>query len=39
MNLYEQGVTASFESFYDLLLKTEPAPTFVPGVVMLKEKM
>ena len=39
MNLYEQGVTASFESFYDLLLKTEPAPTFVPGVFMLKEKM
>jgi UPF0755 protein len=38
-NLYEQGVTASFESFYDLLLKTEPAPTFVPGVFMLKEKM
>jgi UPF0755 protein len=39
MNLYEQGVTASFDSFYDLLLKTEPAPTFVPGVFMLKEKM
>jgi UPF0755 protein len=38
-NLYEQGVTASFESFYELLLSTEPAPTFVPGVFMLKEKM
>jgi UPF0755 protein len=39
MNLYEQGVTASFESFYDLLLKTEPTPTFVPGVFMLKQNM
>lgn len=39
LNLYEQGVTASFESFYELLLTTEPAPTFVPGVFMLKEKM
>ena len=38
-NLYEAGVTASFESFYDLLLTTEPAPTFVPGVFSLKEKM
>ncbi len=38
-NLYQQGVTASFESFYQLLLSTEPAPTFVPGVFMLKEKM
>jgi UPF0755 protein len=39
MNLYEEGVTASFESFYELLLITEPAPNFVPGVFTLKEKM
>ncbi len=38
-NLYKAGVTASFDCFYELLLKTEPAPTFVPGVFTLKEKM
>jgi UPF0755 protein len=38
-NLYKAGVTASFESFYQLLLKTDPSPTFVPGVFTLKEKM
>ncbi|MET0725276.1 MAG: endolytic transglycosylase MltG [Leifsonia sp.] len=38
-NLHEQGVTASFDAFYDLLLAQNPAPVFQPGAYALHEKM
>jgi len=37
--LHKAGVTKTFDAFYDLLLKTEPAPVFQPGVYGLKKKM
>jgi len=38
-NLEKAGVTKSFDAFYRLLLKTEPAPVFIPGVYSLKKEM
>jgi len=38
-SLFDKGVTASFESFYHLLLTLDPQPIFVPGVFSLKEHM
>lgn len=37
--LYAAGVTMTFESFYQLLLATEPAPQFQPGTYALEEEM
>ncbi|WP_022885148.1 endolytic transglycosylase MltG [Glaciibacter superstes] len=37
--LVEQKVVASFDAFYDLLLKQEPQPVFQPGAYQLKTKM
>ena len=37
--LHKQGVTASYDAFYDLLLKTKPDPVFQPGSYQLKSKM
>ncbi|CAB4904002.1 MAG: endolytic transglycosylase MltG [Actinobacteria bacterium] len=38
-SLFDEGVTASFEAFYNLLLTLDPQPIFVPGVFTLKEHM
>ena len=38
-NLHEQGVTASYDAFYDLLLKQRPEPEFHPGAYRLAEQM
>lgn len=38
-NLYEEGVVASSEAFYELLLQQEPEPEFHPGAYRLAEKM
>jgi peptidoglycan lytic transglycosylase G len=38
-NLVDQGVTASYDAFYDLLLKQTPEPEFHPGAYRLAEKM
>ena len=33
------GVTMTFDAFYELLLATEPAPTFEPGTYSLQQEM
>ncbi|BDZ46954.1 endolytic transglycosylase MltG [Naasia aerilata] len=38
-NLVAAGVTKTFDSFYGLLLATEPAPVFQPGAYQLKQHM
>jgi len=38
-NLYDEGVVASSEAFYELLLQQEPEPEFHPGAYRLAEKM
>lgn len=38
-NLKKAGVTKSFDAFYKLILKTDPAPVFIPGVYTLKKEM
>lgn len=38
-NLVAAGVTMTFDSFYDVLVATEPAPVFQPGAYQLKQKM
>lgn len=37
--LFDAGVTMTTESFYKLLLATEPAPTFQPGTYALEKEM
>jgi UPF0755 protein len=37
--LVEDGVVKSFESFYSVLLQTNPEPVFQPGAYQLKTKM
>lgn len=38
-NLVDEGVTASYDAFYDLLLEQEPEPEFHPGAYLLAEEM
>jgi UPF0755 protein len=38
-NLVTEGVTASYDAFYDLLLEQSPEPEFHPGAYQLAEKM
>ncbi|MRG58560.1 endolytic transglycosylase MltG [Agromyces sp. CFH 90414] len=38
-NLESEGVTASYDAFYDLLLEQVPEPEFHPGVYRLAERM
>lgn len=38
-NLYAEGVTASSEAFYELLLAQNPEPDFLPGVYRLASGM
>ncbi|MBT2499871.1 endolytic transglycosylase MltG [Agromyces sp. ISL-38] len=38
-NLVDEGVTASYDAFYDLLLEQTPDPEFHPGAYQLAEKM
>ena len=38
-NLVDEGVTASYDAFYDLLLEETPEPEFHPGAYMLAEEM
>jgi UPF0755 protein len=38
-SLHTAGVTLTSKAFYDLLLKTEPAPTFEPGTYSLQKEM
>ena len=38
-NLASAGVTKSFDAFYKLILKQNPAPVFIPGVYSLKKEM
>lgn len=38
-NLVDEGVTASYDAFYDLLLEQSPEPEFHPGAYQLAEKM
>ena len=38
-NLAKAGIVKSFDSFYKLLLKTQPAPVLIPGVYSLKANM
>ena len=38
-NLVDDGVTASYDAFYDLLLEQSPEPEFHPGAYQLAEKM
>jgi UPF0755 protein len=38
-NLVEEGVTASYDAFYDLLLAQSPEPEFHPGAYLLAEEM
>ena len=39
VNLHEQGITASVDAFYDLVLETSPEPVFQPGSFALKKEM
>ncbi|WP_127793566.1 endolytic transglycosylase MltG [Agromyces sp. LHK192] len=39
VNLEAEGVTASYDAFYDLLLAQTPEPEFHPGVYRLAEEM
>ncbi len=38
-NLVDEGVTASYDAFYDLLLEESPEPEFHPGAYLLAERM
>ncbi len=38
-NLVDEGVTASYDAFYDLLLEQTPEPEFHPGAYQLAEQM
>lgn len=38
-NLVDEGVTASYDAFYDLLLDQSPEPEFHPGAYTLAEQM
>ncbi len=38
-NLVDEGVTASYDAFYDLLLQESPEPEFHPGAYLLAEEM
>lgn len=38
-NLVDEGVTASYDAFYDLLLEQTPEPEFHPGAYLLAEEM
>ena len=38
-NLADEGVTASYDAFYDLLLDQSPEPEFHPGAYTLAEEM
>jgi UPF0755 protein len=38
-NLVDEGVTASYDAFYDLLLAQAPEPEFFPGAYLLAEEM
>lgn len=38
-NLAKTGIVKSFDAFYKLLLKTEPAPVLIPGVYSLNAHM
>jgi UPF0755 protein len=38
-NLVDEGVTASYDAFYDLLLEQSPEPEFHPGAYRLAEEM
>ena len=38
-NLVDEGVTASYDAFYDLLLAESPEPEFHPGAYQLAEEM
>jgi UPF0755 protein len=38
-NLVDEGVTASYDAFYDLLLAQSPEPEFHPGAYTLAEQM
>ena len=38
-NLLDEGVTASYDAFYDLLLAQSPEPEFHPGAYMLASEM
>ncbi|KRE23610.1 endolytic transglycosylase MltG [Agromyces sp. Soil535] len=38
-NLVDEGVTASYDAFYDLLLAQTPEPEFQPGAYRLAEEM
>ena len=38
-NLVDEGVTASYDAFYDLLLQESPEPEFHPGAYQLAEEM
>ncbi|MFC9558459.1 endolytic transglycosylase MltG [Agromyces sp. NPDC056965] len=38
-NLVDEGVTASYDAFYDLLLEQSPEPEFHPGAYQLAEEM
>jgi UPF0755 protein len=38
-NLVDEGVTASYDAFYDLLLAQTPEPEFHPGAYRLAEEM
>lgn len=38
-NLVDEGVTASYDAFYDLLLEQSPEPDFHPGAYRLAEEM
>ncbi|MDQ0892492.1 endolytic transglycosylase MltG [Agromyces ramosus] len=38
-NLVDEGVTASYDAFYDLLLEETPEPEFHPGAYLMAEEM
>ncbi|MBD4291106.1 hypothetical protein GUH24_20410, partial [Xanthomonas citri pv. citri] len=38
-NLVDDGVTASYEAFYDLLVAQSPEPEFHPGAYLLASEM
>jgi UPF0755 protein len=38
-SLHDAGVTMTVKAFYDLLLKTDPAPPFQPGTYSLQKEM
>lgn len=38
-NLVDEGITASYDAFYDLLLEESPEPEFHPGAYLLAEEM